>query len=96
MHDFPQRNHDEISFLHQGMRNLEIGHVDVEVVVEKNINIDDAVVILAIHRLEGIDSCKVSPIHTEDYPVPAQRPHYSVLDKSKIKETFGLEQLARR
>lgn len=44
-----------------------------------------------IHRLEGIDSCKVSPIHTEDYPVPAQRPHYSVLDKSKIKETFGID-----
>lgn len=45
----------------------------------------------AIHRLEGIDSCKVSPIHTEDYPVLAQRPHYSVLDKSKIKETFGID-----
>ena len=45
----------------------------------------------AIHRLEGIDSCKVSPIHTEDYPVPTQRPHYSVLDKSKIKETFGID-----
>ena len=45
----------------------------------------------AIHRLEGIASCKVSPIHTEDYPVPAQRPHYSVLDKSKIKETFGID-----
>lgn len=45
----------------------------------------------AIHRLEGIDSCKVSPIHTEDYPVPAQRPHYSVLDKSKIKENFGID-----
>jgi len=45
----------------------------------------------AIHRLEGIDSCKVNPIHTEDYPVPAQRPHYSVLDKSKIKETFGID-----
>lgn len=45
----------------------------------------------AIHRLAGIDGCKVSPIHTEDYPVPARRPHYSVLDKTKIKETFGLE-----
>lgn len=45
----------------------------------------------AIHRLEGISDCKVSPIHTEDYPVPAARPHYSVLDKSKIKQTFGIE-----
>lgn len=44
----------------------------------------------AIHRLEGID-CQVSPIHTEDYPIPAARPHFSVLDKSKIKKTFGIE-----
>ncbi|MDD6584876.1 MAG: dTDP-4-dehydrorhamnose reductase [Bacteroidales bacterium] len=45
----------------------------------------------AIHRLAGIDSCQVSPIHTEDYPVPAPRPHYSVLDKSKIKRTYGID-----
>ena len=45
----------------------------------------------AIHRLEGIDDCKVRPIHTEDYPVPAKRPHFSVLDKTKIKDTFGIE-----
>ena len=45
----------------------------------------------AIHRLEGINDCKVSPIHTEDYPVPAKRPHFSVLDKSKIKKTFGID-----
>lgn len=44
----------------------------------------------AIHRFEGID-CQVSPIHTEDYPVPAARPHFSVLDKSKIKNTFGID-----
>lgn len=44
-----------------------------------------------IHKLAGISGCKVSPIHTEDYPVPAARPHYSVLDKSKIKKTFGIE-----
>lgn len=45
----------------------------------------------AIHQLEGIDSCHVTPIHTEDYPVPATRPHFSVLDKSKFKSTFGIE-----
>ena len=44
----------------------------------------------AIHRFEGID-CQVSPIHTEDYTVPAARPHFSVLDKSKIKNTFGID-----
>ena len=45
----------------------------------------------AIHRMEGIENCEVSPIHTEDYPVPAKRPHYSVLDKTKIKQTYGLD-----
>lgn len=44
-----------------------------------------------IHRLEGITDCKVSPIHTEDYPVPAKRPHYSVLDKTKAKQTYGID-----
>ena len=45
----------------------------------------------AIHRMEGIENCEVSPIHTEDYPVPAKRPHYSVLDKTKIKQTYELD-----
>lgn len=44
-----------------------------------------------IHRIAGIDNCKVSPIHTEDYPAPAQRPHFSVLDKTKAKQTYGIE-----
>lgn len=44
-----------------------------------------------IHKLAGISSCKVSPIHTADYPTPAARPSYSVLDKTKIKSTFGIE-----
>lgn len=44
----------------------------------------------AIHRLAGITSCEVKPLHTTDYPTRAVRPHYSVLDKTKIKETYGL------
>lgn len=44
-----------------------------------------------IHRIAGIDNCKVSPIHTEDYPASAQRPHFSVLDKTKAKQTYGIE-----
>lgn len=46
----------------------------------------------AIHRAAGIsaDDCKLRPLHTEDYPTPARRPPYSVLDKTKIKNTFGL------
>lgn len=45
----------------------------------------------AIHRLAGIDKCKVRPLHTSDYPTAATRPAYSVLDKKKIKQTYGLE-----
>lgn len=45
----------------------------------------------AIHRLAGIQSCRVRPLHTEDYPTLAVRPHYSVLDKTKIKKTYGVE-----
>lgn len=44
-----------------------------------------------IHRLAGITTCRVSPLHTEEYPTPAQRPHYSVLDKTKIKKTYHIE-----
>lgn len=46
---------------------------------------------VAIHRMAGIDTCKVSPLHTADYPAKAPRPHYSVLDKTKIKTTFNIE-----
>jgi dTDP-4-dehydrorhamnose reductase len=45
----------------------------------------------AIHRLANITSCKVRPLHTEEYPAAAARPRYSVLDKSKIKTTYGIE-----
>ena len=45
----------------------------------------------AIHRIAGISTCKVNPLHTEEYPTPAARPHYSVLDKTKIKQTYGIE-----
>lgn len=45
----------------------------------------------AIHRLSGITTCKVAPLHTEEYPTKAARPSYSVLDKTKIKRVYGLE-----
>lgn len=32
--------------------------------------------------------CQVSPIETKDYPTPAKRPHYSVLNKAKIKQSY--------
>ena len=45
---------------------------------------------VAIHRLAGITTCRVSPLHTDEYPAKAPRPNYSVLDKTKIKQTFGI------
>jgi dTDP-4-dehydrorhamnose reductase len=35
-------------------------------------------------------NCTVKPIETKDYPLPAIRPFYSVMNKAKIKETFGI------
>lgn len=45
---------------------------------------------VAIHRLAGITTCRVKPIRSDEYPSRARRPFYSVLDKSKIKQTYGL------
>lgn len=45
----------------------------------------------AIHRLAHVTGCVVKPLHTEEYPTPATRPHYSILDKTKIKQTYGIE-----
>ena len=44
----------------------------------------------AIMELGSID-CKIRPIETKDYPTPAKRPHYSVLNKSKIKIDFNIQ-----
>lgn len=44
----------------------------------------------AIHSIYGI-SCRINAIESKDYPSPVKRPHYSVLNKSKIKSNFGIE-----
>jgi len=44
----------------------------------------------AIFELSGI-GCKVRAIETKEYPTPATRPHYSLLNKAKIKNSFGLD-----
>ena len=43
----------------------------------------------AIREMIG-SNCTVQPLTTEQYPTPAKRPAYSVMDKTKIQQTFGL------
>ena len=43
-----------------------------------------------IARLSGHHSCDIQPCHSDEYPSPVKRPAYSVLDKTKIKDTFGI------
>ena len=45
---------------------------------------------VAIHELAGFTKCQVRPILSEEYQYKTPRPHYSVLDKSKFKKTFGV------
>ncbi|WP_300797181.1 dTDP-4-dehydrorhamnose reductase [uncultured Alistipes sp.] len=44
-----------------------------------------------IARAAGRDTCRIEPCRTADYPTRALRPAYSLLDKSKVRRTFGIE-----
>ena len=44
-----------------------------------------------IAEYNGSTSCNVQPCYSSDFPSPVKRPSYSVLDKSKIKNVFGVE-----
>ena len=43
-----------------------------------------------IAELAGNTTCDIQPCHSDEFPSPVKRPAYSVLDKTKIKETFGI------
>jgi dTDP-4-dehydrorhamnose reductase len=45
---------------------------------------------LAIHELSGIQ-CRVVPIPSKDYPLPAARPFYSLMAKEKVKQIYGVD-----
>ena len=44
-----------------------------------------------IAEYNGTTSCDIQPCHSNEFPSPVTRPSYSVLDKTKIKETFGVK-----
>lgn len=44
-----------------------------------------------IAEYAGNDECDIQPCHSDEFPSPVKRPPYSVLDKTKIKETFGIQ-----
>ena len=44
-----------------------------------------------IAELAGNTACDIQPCHSDEFPSPVKRPAYSVLDKTKIKETFGVK-----
>ena len=44
-----------------------------------------------IAEYNGTAACDIRPCHSSEFPSPVKRPAYSVLDKTKIKETYGLE-----
>jgi dTDP-4-dehydrorhamnose reductase len=46
---------------------------------------------LQIFEVANINNCKVCPVPSAEYPTKAERPLYSVLDKTKIKDTFSIE-----
>lgn len=43
-----------------------------------------------IAEIAGNKACDIQPCHSDEFPSPVKRPAYSVLDKSKVKETFGI------
>lgn len=43
-----------------------------------------------IAELAGNTACDIQPCHSDEFPSPVTRPAYSVLDKTKIKQTFGV------
>ncbi len=43
-----------------------------------------------IAEMAGHTQCDIQPCHSDEFPSPVRRPAYSVLDKTKIKETFGI------
>ena len=43
-----------------------------------------------IAEYAGNTACEILPCHSDEFPSPVKRPAYSVLDKTKVKESLGI------
>ena len=46
---------------------------------------------MTIRKMAGHEACQINPCHSSEYPSPVKRPAYSVLDKTRFKETFQMD-----
>jgi len=44
-----------------------------------------------IAEIAGNTNCDIQPCHSDEFPSPVKRPAFSVLDKTKVKDTFGIK-----
>ena len=44
-----------------------------------------------IAEIAGNTNCDIQPCHSDEFPSPVKRPAFSVLDKTKVKKTFGIK-----
>jgi dTDP-4-dehydrorhamnose reductase len=85
---------------------VDLAQVILQVLVQRQENPETAIGGVYHYSNEGVTSwydfavtikeltgsaCEISPITSDQYPTPAQRPAYSVLNKQKIRETFGIK-----
>ena len=73
---------------------MVIAHPKKEFILKRNLadEFDFAKEIMKMSKLD----CKIYPIETDQYPTPASRPHYSILNKTKIKKKFEIKILSKR
>ncbi|UQB43249.1 dTDP-4-dehydrorhamnose reductase [Thiomicrospira microaerophila] len=84
MVDNSERNRSQVKLGNEGKhKGIEIYHYSNEGVCAWY---DFAKAIFELSQT----ACQVNPIETKDYPTPAKRPHYSLMNKAKIKTDFGL------
>ena len=70
-HDLPEGQHHEVALMHQGMGNLQRGGIHGDIIIEQDVDIDDAVVVvyswLSIHHDDGFPGTSHLPLYLLGY-----------------------------